>query len=124
MCSVGVGSLSATVQCCEGWRKTFPLCVLGLRQAIKLDDKHLYHLSHVAGPKSPWRSCVCVWGGLAQSGILMWGNRHPKHYNGMRQMCAAALSIMSCCVEQSVLRILKVVFFFFLLLVGSCSFHL
>lgn len=67
---------------------------------------------------------VCVWGGgLAQPGILMWGNRHPKHYNGMRQMCAAALSIMSCCVEQSVLRILKVVFFF-LLLVGSCSFHL
>lgn len=67
--------------------------------------------------------CVCGGGGLAQSGILMWGNRHPKHYNGMRQMCAAALSIMSCCVEQSVLRILKVVFFF-LLLVGSCSFHL
>lgn len=43
--------------------------------------------------------------------VCMWGNRHPKHYNGMRQMGAAALSIMSCCVEQSVLRILKVVYF-------------
>lgn len=44
---------------------------------VVLPAQSFYHKGH-----------LCVFG-LAQPGILIWGNGHPKHYNGMRQMGAA-----------------------------------